>query len=429
MGGSLSPVRLAVVYVVHLKAGRIYTIDLSSRVFDSFLRLENSKRMVLAEDDDGGGFLDSRIVFRAPVDDYYRVIATSLGGRSVGPYLFRVREGVGLPSLRGRPAPGFPRFPPPPFIGPGPGPGMPPDPNPMDPKKDPAPETVDPYVSMDQNEMKKLLGTVEKQRRSAFDAISTKLDLADKDMSPTDADRIARYLLITISDKNDTELDDALTRLTPFAKSRNLMLALADNIENDKAMQRASEAVVGKLITGQQLLFGKSATWRPSCRKMLLVQALELGLKKKADPPEISDPIRDYYKDQAVLFGMNAKALEKMTQPSQVLTALTKYLADKVASQNLSAENKAFLERVPRQLQAAQFVARNDLEQTVLIQRVWIRVLGMHLEQRTPQNAEAMRQVQQELTDGDLKATSAVEQLRGGEEKILRLWTLAHDLK
>jgi hypothetical protein len=66
------------IYSVHLQGGRTYQIDLKSRQFDAYLRLEDGQGTQLAEDDDSGGGLDARIVFNCPLDGTYRIIATSL---------------------------------------------------------------------------------------------------------------------------------------------------------------------------------------------------------------------------------------------------------------------------------------------------------------------------------------------------------------
>ena len=65
-----------------LKAGSTYIIDLKSRQFDSYLRLEDSTGKQLAQDDDGGGFPNARIVFKTPKDDKYRIIVTSFDGKN-----------------------------------------------------------------------------------------------------------------------------------------------------------------------------------------------------------------------------------------------------------------------------------------------------------------------------------------------------------
>jgi hypothetical protein len=71
-------------------AGKTYQIDLVSRAFDSFLRLEDESGKQLAFDDDGGGFPNARILFKAPKDGTYRIIATSYDGKT-GDYRLTAR--------------------------------------------------------------------------------------------------------------------------------------------------------------------------------------------------------------------------------------------------------------------------------------------------------------------------------------------------
>ena len=52
-------------YEVKLLAGVYYKIDLTSAAFNSFLRLEDAAGKELASDDNGGGGLNARIIFRA----------------------------------------------------------------------------------------------------------------------------------------------------------------------------------------------------------------------------------------------------------------------------------------------------------------------------------------------------------------------------
>lgn len=80
------------IYNVQMVAGRVYTIDLRSNQFDAFLRLEDNVFRQLAQDDDSGGGLDARIIFRAPRTENYRIIATSLGG-GTGNFTLSIREG------------------------------------------------------------------------------------------------------------------------------------------------------------------------------------------------------------------------------------------------------------------------------------------------------------------------------------------------
>lgn len=87
----LGPKNRYKIYTVKMVAQRTYTIDLVSTDFDAFLRLTDGQFRKLAEDDDGGGDLNSRIVFMPKTDGDYHIIATSLDGQ-LGSYTLTVRE-------------------------------------------------------------------------------------------------------------------------------------------------------------------------------------------------------------------------------------------------------------------------------------------------------------------------------------------------
>ncbi len=72
------------VYKVKLTEGKTYQIDLKSKDFDAFLRLEDAAGKELAFNDDAPGekTLDSRIVHKAAKTGEYRLIATSLDAKA-----------------------------------------------------------------------------------------------------------------------------------------------------------------------------------------------------------------------------------------------------------------------------------------------------------------------------------------------------------
>jgi serine protease Do len=80
--------------VVELKmsADKIYTIDLVSEDFDAYLRLETSQGKILQEDDDGGGMLNSRIVFSPKNDETFRIVITTCDPEETGSYRLTIRE-------------------------------------------------------------------------------------------------------------------------------------------------------------------------------------------------------------------------------------------------------------------------------------------------------------------------------------------------
>ncbi len=66
-------------YPIKLKAGRFYVIDLVKKAeLDPYLYLENDRKEIVLQDDDSGGDLNARLVFRPEKDGEYRVIATTL---------------------------------------------------------------------------------------------------------------------------------------------------------------------------------------------------------------------------------------------------------------------------------------------------------------------------------------------------------------
>ncbi len=78
-------------YMVKLKKGKAYAIDMASTDFDSYLRLEDAKGKQLAEDDDSGGRLNAQIVFNPDADGNFKVIATRLGNSGTGNFTLKVQ--------------------------------------------------------------------------------------------------------------------------------------------------------------------------------------------------------------------------------------------------------------------------------------------------------------------------------------------------
>jgi serine/threonine protein kinase/Flp pilus assembly protein TadD len=75
-----------------LETGKTYVFDMHSADFDAYLKLEDDKGKVLAENDDVfPGNLDARIVFTPVEDGTFRIVATSLGERGTGAYTLTIR--------------------------------------------------------------------------------------------------------------------------------------------------------------------------------------------------------------------------------------------------------------------------------------------------------------------------------------------------
>jgi serine/threonine protein kinase/Tfp pilus assembly protein PilF len=92
--GTLTDKHRSHVHERTLLAGKTYVIDLESSEFDTLLKLESPDGKPLAENDDIelGVNENSRLIFTAPQDGVYRLIATSFEQAGTGPYMLRIRE-------------------------------------------------------------------------------------------------------------------------------------------------------------------------------------------------------------------------------------------------------------------------------------------------------------------------------------------------
>jgi len=99
---------------VKLAEGKTYRIDMTSKKVDSFLRLEDADGDEVATDDDGGGFPNARIVYKARKAGEYKVIATTFEpgktGEATGKFTLTVREASKGELLMAR-AGNYPRVP------------------------------------------------------------------------------------------------------------------------------------------------------------------------------------------------------------------------------------------------------------------------------------------------------------------------------
>ncbi len=91
--------KIAKTFIVELEKGSTYQIDHASKAMDAYLYLLDPNGRVLAQNDDFVG-LDSRINHRATESGKYRIVATSLGGQSTGPFTFSVRLTAGQPEKK-----------------------------------------------------------------------------------------------------------------------------------------------------------------------------------------------------------------------------------------------------------------------------------------------------------------------------------------
>ena len=422
-----------------LKANQTYVIDLSSSAFEAYVRVEDSRGQTLVQDDAGAVGRNAHLVWVAPASENYRVVATTFVAGGTGAYTLQIQQqggnlagrgNVGLGGFGGLGGPGFgfpglfPRGRP--FL-----PGMMLGPPGLMPPQGQQQGNANANSSNSQVNATDLANLDSKQTTVRIGAFKNIADSVPDDLQPRYAQRIARYLL---SIQQPNELNDVSAKLKSFANCRNLVLALADNAGKEETLPKTAEAIVGAVL-GQSLQFSQDANWPLACKKLLLQQALEMTGSKQHGAEQAADLLRDLYKVQGIALGIPAEDFLPLTRPSQVLQTLVKQIAAResgprpASAPSPGREDQEYLDQLGRHLQVAQYLADNDLEHTVLLQRIWLKVLAIRLEQQTPGRAEAMRHLHAELIEQDRRSPGALDQLRGGEEKLLRLWALALDVK
>jgi hypothetical protein len=396
-----------------LKAGKPYTFYLRTVYFvNVHLRLEDPKGTSCAEENDLG-ILGRKVFFSytPQADGDYAVIVSAPSPGKLGKYDVQVVDGYAVGD--------FPLFGPRGF-GPRIIPGaVPPQ---------PAPKANEKKDKLKPSDLAKLDSKISTDRVAAFENLA---DSVLNDLTPPQAKKIAEYLLVIV--QTDDELEKGKLKLESFGECRPLLLALADLIgdEDTPIAQKRTEAIVGGVLT-QQLGFAGDKEWRTACRTMLIQRALDLTSSVLVGADQAADILCALYKEQGRALGIEAPDFFELTRPTQALESVIKHVAAKAAQQHPAAEDKEYLEQVNRYLQAARFLAENDendLEYMVLLQRAWIKVLVIYLQEKTPAQAKAMVRIQQDLEDKDRRSSGLLDQLRAGEEKVLRIWALADNLK
>jgi hypothetical protein len=417
----------------YLKAGQPYTCAVAAD-FAAEVRVEDANGNVLAQDADHVppfGFRrisQVRFSFTPQADgDYQVVVSTSFPGTG-GAYQFQIKKGYdagGMIAGRGAFGPGgmfLPgAVPGQPGVGPGQPAAAPAQPAPK------ANEKEDKQLSESdlRDCLRSLDGKKSADRVAAFVKIA---DGAADDLTPPQAQVVAKYLLLTVA--REGELDEVKAKLESFADDRYLLLALADLAGDETAAiaQRNTELIVGGVL-GRELRFAGDEDWRSGCRKLLLRRALDLTGTAMIGADQAAGYLRALYTQQGAALGIEDSAFFELPGPTQVLEGLIKHVAAKAAGQNPVDGDKEYLDRIDRELRVAQFLAANDLEHMVLLQRVWVRVLTIYLQGQAPAQAGTLAQVRQGLDDQDQAPPGVLDQLRAGEEKALRAWALANNIK
>jgi hypothetical protein len=247
-----------------------------------------------------------------------------------------------------------------------------------------------------------------------------------RDVRPHQAEILARYLLAA---KSDDEHERMLREVPPLADWKHLRLALADGLNKAKlTRQQLSELL--EAILGRRIKFGEDEAGREAVRAELLrdvVADMNLASEDSVQAYQSYDALRGMllrlYKTQAQLMGV-APGEASWEGPADVLRSMIEAAAARLLTRDLGEDVRREVQETGHQLTALDYVASDDLQRTLLLERQWMRLLAMDVAQRFPRRAATVDEILQDMTRIDRQAPSIVTQMRDGQAILLRLWLL-----
>jgi hypothetical protein len=258
------------------------------------------------------------------------------------------------------------------------------------------------------------------KRQNAIRGLASEDGARLRRIEPAQGESVARYLL---ADKSAGEQAVAAKAAAAVSRWYYVRLALADMIEasplpGDSVAEIATEAL-GRPVSPE------GENWRAAARKRLLHDVLlelraSTGLtEKSADQPELdvtAEALHRLYKQRARQLRIDQGTYESTETPSQALSLLI--------AQTRSDLDGADTSWLARRLDVIDYLADDDLQRTVALQRVWLRLLALEVRKRGSELGGRADELVRRLEERDQKASHLLVQLRDGEETTLRLLLL-----
>jgi hypothetical protein len=302
---------------------------------------------------------------------------------------------------------------------------------PDEPADAPAPGTSRPLGASDRKDLDRfstMLGGYARQqpaqRVNALRGLAAVGDAA-ADISPAQAENIAKYLLI---DKADDEHAEVLRVLAAIKHWKRLRLAVADlaplsRLTADQQQQLAT-AWLGRDVPPE------SARGEAFRRQLIdsvlfdLRSSTAVGSSSK-DPNFVfetaAELLAESYRQRARNFGASGPEFQAAASPAQCLELSLRPLAESLRG---SAADGAYLANLGHVHKAATYLAGDDLRQTVALQRLCVELSARRVVRLRPQHAAAARQIETESLAAVSKTENVLGQLRDQEATLLKLWML-----
>lgn len=256
-------------------------------------------------------------------------------------------------------------------------------------------------------------------------------DLAGRggELTPDEGATVARYLL---RPKQPDEYERMLEDVRKIGRWKHVRLGLADELSEiatfgASRLQQARIVEVISTVLGRQIAPAEEEPWTETqrrLRRMLLRHVYDsLRAATVGDDDDRPDArMHQLYTTQAKLLGVPPDEYLAATTPAELLRSMVVHYAASLPRQGLGREDAEYVDRLPHELAAADYLGENSLVRTVLIERIWARLIAMAAAQKNPSRSARVEKLLDELSRSDRDATHALAQLCDGQRTLVRLW-------
>ena len=249
-----------------------------------------------------------------------------------------------------------------------------------------------------------------------------------RDLGTLQAETLARYIL-SVSEPKLFQAQAAL--LGDLSRFPSLSVALADQFEGLSVPPGRMSAFMSNYL-GQKVNFQRNTNWEAQAKAMLLKRAI--GRNATYPPAAAAEQIFvRLYQVQGERFELQFPKDEK--KGSEVVEKIITYVSEQLEAADKAAKKKKqilltdkqaeFVSKVKDRIAVAHYLAHNEMQKTVLLQRIWGKLLSIQIGLIGPEKAEACRKVLVEMEVAMSQQPDALQQAYQAERHILRLWMLA----
>ncbi len=244
------------------------------------------------------------------------------------------------------------------------------------------------------------------------------------DLPREHAVRLARYLLAA---KSDSEHQAVLKHVHAITRWPNVRLALGDQVLQTTA-NRDRVVELLEIVLGGPLDRSEERGWRQRAYERLLRDVIRSlghagGISDGAERwyDDVAEVLRESYAIRARLIGVPSERISQAATLAELLQMMILHQAD-LPFWPSNPANLAVSSDVEGQLIAIDYISDNDLQRTVLLQRLWWDRLIAHLLQTGEVSGDQAARMQVQIQESDRKATDLIDQLIRAERHLTAIW-------